>query len=187
MLGLRCCRQVFSSCSEQGAILFSLRWFLLLWNTDSRARAQFLWHMGLDALRHEGSSQTRDQTPLSCIGRWVLNHWTTREVLDEECFPCLNTSPVTCYLQVQTRVHIHLLGLLYQNTEWLKQQIIIFSLFWSWKSKVKVLARHGFSWGHSPWLANNHLLILFSRGVSSLHMPFWGLSVCSYFLFLPGH
>ena len=130
VLGLRCCRQVFSSCSEQGAILFSLRWFLLLWNTSYRARSQLLWNMGLDALRHAGSSQTRDQTPVSCVGRWVLNHWTTREVLDEECFPCLNPSPVTCYLQVQTRVHIHLLGLLYQNTEWLKQQIIIFSLFW---------------------------------------------------------
>jgi len=28
-----------------------------------------------------GSSWTRDPTCVSCIGRWILNHWTTREVL----------------------------------------------------------------------------------------------------------
>ena len=27
-----------------------------------------------------GSSQPRDQTPISCISRWVLYHWATREV-----------------------------------------------------------------------------------------------------------
>ena len=27
------------------------------------------------------SSGTRDQTHVSCIGRWMLNHWATREVL----------------------------------------------------------------------------------------------------------
>ena len=26
------------------------------------------------------SSQTRDQTQVPCIGRWILNHWTTREL-----------------------------------------------------------------------------------------------------------
>ena len=32
--------------------------------------------------RHLGSSSlTRDQTSIPCIGRWGLNHWTTREVL----------------------------------------------------------------------------------------------------------
>ena len=29
-----------------------------------------------------GSSQTRNQAHLPCIARWILNHWTTREVLD---------------------------------------------------------------------------------------------------------
>ena len=33
------------------------------------------------ALWYVGSSQTRDQTHVSCIGRQILNHWTTREVL----------------------------------------------------------------------------------------------------------
>ena len=27
------------------------------------------------------SSWTRDQTRIPCIGRWILNHWVTREVL----------------------------------------------------------------------------------------------------------
>ena len=26
-----------------------------------------------------GCSRTRDQTPVPCIGRRILNHWTTRE------------------------------------------------------------------------------------------------------------
>ena len=36
--------------------------------------------MGLAAPRHVGSSQTRARTRVSCIGRWILNHCTTREV-----------------------------------------------------------------------------------------------------------
>ena len=36
--------------------------------------------MGWIAPRHVGSSLTRDQTCISCIGRQILNHWTTREV-----------------------------------------------------------------------------------------------------------
>ena len=35
--------------------------------------------MGLVTLRHVGSSQTRAQTHVPCIGRWILNHCTTRE------------------------------------------------------------------------------------------------------------
>ena len=40
-----------------------------------------LRHMGLAALRHRGFFQTRDRTRVPCIGRWILNHWTTREAL----------------------------------------------------------------------------------------------------------
>ena len=36
--------------------------------------------MGLIALWHVGSSQTRDWTRVPCIGRWILNHCATREV-----------------------------------------------------------------------------------------------------------
>ena len=59
---------------------FSLRWLLLLQSMGFRARGlQELWCMGLVALRHVGSSQIRDQTPVSCIGRQILYHWATRE------------------------------------------------------------------------------------------------------------
>ena len=37
--------------------------------------------MGLAAVQYVGSSQTRDQTHVFCIGRWVLYHWATREAL----------------------------------------------------------------------------------------------------------
>ena len=33
--------------------------------------------MGLVAPRYVGSSQTRDQTHVPCIGRQILNYWTT--------------------------------------------------------------------------------------------------------------
>ena len=77
---------------------FSLRWLLLLWSTGSRhmgfsncgtqaqqlwltgSGAQQLWRMGLVAPRHRESSRTRDRTHGPCIGRWILNHCTTREV-----------------------------------------------------------------------------------------------------------
>ena len=35
---------------------------------------------GLVALQHVGSSQTRDQTHVPCIDRWIRNCWTTMEV-----------------------------------------------------------------------------------------------------------
>ena len=44
-------------------------------------QAQWLWYKDLVALQHVGSSQTRDQTCVPCIGWWVLYHWATREVL----------------------------------------------------------------------------------------------------------
>ena len=36
---------------------------------------------GLVTPQHVGSSGTRDQTHVPCMGRWILNHWTTREIL----------------------------------------------------------------------------------------------------------
>ena len=96
MLGLRCCMRAFSSCSEWGyswlqCSSFSLQWLLLwtrgsrvcglqyLWLEGSRARAQQLWCTGLVASWHVGSSRTRDQTGLPCIGRWMLNQGIMRE------------------------------------------------------------------------------------------------------------
>ena len=72
----------------------SLQWLLSLWSTGSRehglqqlphmnyrAQALQLRSMGLAAPGHVESSQTRDRTHFPCIGRQILNHRTTREVL----------------------------------------------------------------------------------------------------------
>ena len=59
---------------------FSLRWLLFLRSMGSRAQAQYLWRWGLVAPQHVGSSQTRAQTRVLCIGRRILNHCATREV-----------------------------------------------------------------------------------------------------------
>ena len=69
---------------------FSLWWLLLLQSMGSRRAgfsscgswAQQLWHMGLVAPRHVGSSWTRDWTRGPCIGRQILNHCATKEVPD---------------------------------------------------------------------------------------------------------
>ena len=45
------------------------------------AQALFLWWAGLVALHMWYLSfPVRGQTLVLCIGRWILNHWTTREV-----------------------------------------------------------------------------------------------------------
>ena len=41
---------------------------------------QQLWRTDLVALRHVGSSQTRDRTHVPCIDRRILNHCITKEV-----------------------------------------------------------------------------------------------------------
>ena len=38
------------------------------------------WHKGLVVPLHVGPSRTREGTHVPCIGRQILNHWTTREV-----------------------------------------------------------------------------------------------------------
>ena len=43
-------------------------------------RLQWLWHRGLVASKPVGFPQTRDWTCVPCIGKQILNHWTTREV-----------------------------------------------------------------------------------------------------------
>ena len=37
--------------------------------------------MGSAAPQRVGYSRTRDRTPVPCIGRQILDHWVTREVL----------------------------------------------------------------------------------------------------------
>ena len=85
---------------------FSLLWLLLLRSTGSR-RAGFsscgsralecrlMWHMGFAAPRHVGSSRTRDRTCVSCIGRWILNHCTAREIPGPQFLKGLGSDLVT--------------------------------------------------------------------------------------------
>ena len=51
------------------------------WGSWARAQAPWLQHMGLVAQQHVGSSQVKDWTHVSCIGRQILYHWATREGL----------------------------------------------------------------------------------------------------------
>ena len=76
-----------------------LRWLLSLQSAGSRVRGlPLLQHAGsvlvahgYCSLYHVESSRTRDLTQVPCSGRWILNHWTTREVQPSLflLFPCL--------------------------------------------------------------------------------------------------
>ena len=59
---------------------FSLLWLLLLWSSLC-SMASVAVCPGIVALRHVESSRSRNQTGVPCIGRQIVNHWTTREVL----------------------------------------------------------------------------------------------------------
>ena len=61
---------------------FSLWWLLFLCSKGSRIfRLSNCSIKGLVALWHAESSWIRDETSILCISRWILYHWTTREVL----------------------------------------------------------------------------------------------------------
>ena len=86
MVGFCCCMQPFSSCGERG-LLSSCRTrashcsgFSCCRAQALGAQAQQLCLSGLVAPWHVGSSWTRDSTCVPFIGRWILYHWTTREV-----------------------------------------------------------------------------------------------------------
>ena len=86
VLGLCYCTRAFSSCGEWGLPFVAVRGLLIAVASlvvEHRLQVhglQQLWRTGLVALRHVGSSWTRAQNRVPCIGRWILNHCTTREV-----------------------------------------------------------------------------------------------------------
>ena len=83
VLGLCCCTRAFSSCSEQGLLSScSAQASLVAEHGLLGAWAQYLWHMGLAAPRHVESSRP-GMEPVLCIGRQILNHWTTTEVQNQ--------------------------------------------------------------------------------------------------------
>ena len=59
----------------------------------SRAEAQELWHTGLIAPPHVGSSQARDRTHASCMGRKIPYHWVTME-LARFSLMCIHSHPL---------------------------------------------------------------------------------------------
>ena len=59
---------------------FSLWWLLLLQSASYGCMASVVVVHRLSCPRHAKSFQTRDQTYIPCIGRQILNHWTTKEV-----------------------------------------------------------------------------------------------------------
>ena len=101
MLGPRGCTRASSGCGGQGPALAAvdrgcsgrggqgLLWrpcrllsavASLLGSRGSRVcRLQQLQPAGSSALRYAGSSWTKDGTYVPCIGRRILNHWTTQE------------------------------------------------------------------------------------------------------------
>ena len=65
------------------------------------AWAQYLLRPGLVAPRHVGSSWTRDQTCVPCIGRLILLHCATRKV------PCCCYCSVTLVMSNSLQPHRH--------------------------------------------------------------------------------
>ena len=93
-LGRCCCTWALSRCGSGGCSLLRGKSFWLLWPLLLRSTgfsscitwAQSLGRTGLVAPRHVESSQTRDQTRVSCIARQTPIHCITGEVQDRCTF-----------------------------------------------------------------------------------------------------
>ena len=70
--------QALSSCSEQG-LLFTVV-SLFAEHRLQGSQASVVLARRLSSSTHVGSSWTRDRTCVPCIGRQILNYWTTKEV-----------------------------------------------------------------------------------------------------------
>ena len=89
MLGLHCCSRAYlvaerGLVSSGGARASGCRGFPCY--RLQGAQASVVEVHGLNCLQHVGSSRPRDRTRVLCIGRQILNHWTTREVLHDLIF-----------------------------------------------------------------------------------------------------
>ena len=78
-LSLHHCRGISLIVSSGGYSLVVVRELLIVVVSPVVERGlwacglQQLWHSDLIALQHLGSSRTRDQTHVACVGRWTLN------------------------------------------------------------------------------------------------------------------
>ena len=81
-LDLHCCVDFLGVVSGDYSLVagwsYSLWCLLLWWNKGSSVSE--LSSCDSWAELHVVSSQTEDQTHAPCIGRQIINHWTTREV-----------------------------------------------------------------------------------------------------------
>ena len=95
VLGLRFCARAFSSCGRRGPLFIVVRGPLTITASlvaQHRLQTRRLSNCGSRAqfaLRHVGSSQTRAQTPVPCIGRQILNPCATREAPHSFLFPAM--------------------------------------------------------------------------------------------------
>ena len=87
-LGLQCCALAVFSLGAQASHCggFSCIGSRCMGFSLCSMQAQMLQLVGLAALWHVGSSQTRDQASVPCIGRQILNHWPTQKVLNYSRF-----------------------------------------------------------------------------------------------------
>ena len=93
VLGLRCCMRALSGCNKQGLLFVAVLGLLiveasliaahgsrLMGFSSFRMQAQQLLRTSLVAPWQVEFSWNRDRACVLCIGKQVLNHWTTREV-----------------------------------------------------------------------------------------------------------
>ena len=95
-----CCIRAFSSCSKQellsscGARASHSSGFSCCKARALELGLPYFRSKGLVSPRQATSSQTRSWTQVPCIGRWILNDWTTMEVFSLSLF----IQPVDRYL-----------------------------------------------------------------------------------------
>ena len=95
------CPLAFSSCGDQELLFIAVHRLLIVccgaWSPGVEASVaavrvvSVVWHTGLFALWHVGSSPARDQTHVPSLGRQILNHWTTRKVQGVISYPYQNS------------------------------------------------------------------------------------------------
>ena len=82
-----------SALSDDGLAFLAIKYFYFIYLSVFGCAESSFWHRGSGALglcsfstlalvapRHVGSSLTREQIPVPCVGRRILNHWTIRAV-----------------------------------------------------------------------------------------------------------
>ena len=74
--------------------------------------------MGLVALQSVGPSWARERTCLLCAGRWIPNHWTTREAPQKICLSPNPSSYEWDFIWKQEQVLADIIKLSWDHTGW---------------------------------------------------------------------